>query len=75
MKAHRTVDDDASEGFVAFVDRNNRVAQLVEGLMPGVRWIEDEETLTYLHRLIRINDSGSGCRNTDVSRCAWPIKP
>jgi type IV secretion system protein VirB4 len=35
-----------------FVDRTNRVLQLVEGFMPEVGWLDDSETLTYLHSTI-----------------------
>ncbi len=35
-----------------FVDRTNRVLQLVEGLMPEAVWLDDRETLTYLHSTI-----------------------
>jgi type IV secretion/conjugal transfer VirB4 family ATPase len=35
-----------------FVDRTNRVLQLVEGFMPEVVWLDDGETLTYLHSTI-----------------------
>jgi type IV secretion system protein TrbE len=35
-----------------FVDRTNRVLQLVEGFMPEVTWLDDGETLTYLHSTI-----------------------
>jgi len=35
-----------------FVDRTNRVLQLVEGFMPEVGWLDDGETLTYLHSTI-----------------------
>src|SRR6202012_2366950 len=35
-----------------FVDRTNRVLQLVEGFMPEVAWLADGETLTYLHSTI-----------------------
>ena len=35
-----------------FVDRTNRVLQLVEGFMPEVAWLDDSETLTYLHSTI-----------------------
>ena len=35
-----------------FVDRTNRVLQLVEGFMPEVSWLDDGETLTYLHSTI-----------------------
>ena len=35
-----------------FVDRTNRVVQLVEGFMPEVAWLDDGDTLTYLHSTI-----------------------
>jgi type IV secretion system protein VirB4 len=35
-----------------FLDRTNRVLQLVEGFMPEVGWLETQETLTYLHSTI-----------------------
>jgi type IV secretion system protein VirB4 len=35
-----------------FVDRTNRVLQLVEGFMPEVAWLGDSDTLTYLHSTI-----------------------
>lgn len=35
-----------------FVDRTNRVIQLVEGFMPEVAWLDDGDTLTYLHSTI-----------------------
>ncbi|MFG1374275.1 conjugal transfer protein TrbE [Xanthobacter oligotrophicus] len=35
-----------------FIDRTDRVLQLVEGFMPEVAWLDDGETLTYLHATI-----------------------
>ncbi len=35
-----------------FVDRTNRVIQLVEGFMPEVAWLDDGDTLSYLHSTI-----------------------
>ncbi len=35
-----------------FADRTNRVLQLVEGFMPEVAWLNDGDTLTYLHSTI-----------------------
>ena len=35
-----------------FVDRTDRVLQLVEGFMPECRWLDDGETLTYLHACV-----------------------
>ncbi|MEZ5656888.1 MAG: conjugal transfer protein TrbE [Sphingobium sp.] len=36
----------------SFTDRSNRVLNLVEGFMPEVRWLDDSDTLTYLHSTI-----------------------
>src|SRR5262245_11372818 len=35
-----------------FIDRTDRVLQLVEGFVPEALWLSDEETLTYLHSCI-----------------------
>ncbi len=35
-----------------FVDRSNRVLQLVEGFVPEVMWLDDADTLTYLHSTV-----------------------
>jgi type IV secretion/conjugal transfer VirB4 family ATPase len=35
-----------------FADRTDRVLQLVEGFMPEIGWLDDGETLTYLHSTI-----------------------
>ena len=35
-----------------FADRSDRVLNLVEGFVPEVRWLDDGETLTYLHSTI-----------------------
>ena len=37
---------------VGFVDRTDRVLALIEGFMPEADWLDDEETLTYLHSCI-----------------------
>ena len=50
--SNRTVDADAREVLRGFVDRTNRVLQLVEGFMPECAWLNDEETLTYLHSTV-----------------------
>ena len=34
---------------LGFVDRTDRVLALLEGFMPEVAWLDDAETLTYLH--------------------------
>jgi type IV secretion system protein VirB4 len=50
--SHRTAGADAREVQSVFVDRTNRVLQLIEGFMPECGWLDDEETLTYLHSTI-----------------------
>ncbi|MEE4452083.1 conjugal transfer protein TrbE [Novosphingobium resinovorum] len=35
-----------------FIDRSDRVLNLVEGFVPEVRWLDGAETLTYLHSTI-----------------------
>ncbi|KFC62043.1 Conjugal transfer ATPase TrbE [Devosia sp. LC5] len=35
-----------------FVDRSNRVLALLDGFMPECRWLDDVETLTYLHSTV-----------------------
>ena len=37
-----------------FVDRSDRVLALIEGFMPEIAWLDDAETLTYLHSTISI---------------------
>lgn len=43
---------DAHETLVGFIDRTDRVLKLLEGFMPESRWLDDGETLTYLHSCI-----------------------
>jgi len=43
---------DPRESLASFIDRTDRVLQLVEGFVPEVRWLDDAETLTYLHSTI-----------------------
>jgi type IV secretion/conjugal transfer VirB4 family ATPase len=40
------------EALRGFVDRTDRVLQLIEGFMPECRWLGDGETLTYLHACV-----------------------
>ncbi|MCA1200152.1 conjugal transfer protein TrbE [Sphingomonas sp. R647] len=35
-----------------FIDRSARVLQLLEGFLPEARWLDDRETLTYLHTTV-----------------------
>jgi type IV secretion system protein VirB4 len=48
----RNEDADAREVQRGFVDRTERVLGLVEGFMPEIGWLDDEETLTYLHATV-----------------------
>jgi type IV secretion system protein TrbE len=43
---------DAREALRGFIDRTDRVLQLIEGFVPEALWLSDEETLTYLHACI-----------------------
>lgn len=43
---------DARELLKGFVDRTDRVLHLIEGFMPEARWLDDGETLTYLHATV-----------------------
>ena len=45
---------DGREMLTAFVDRTDRVLHLVEGFMPECVWLDDAETLTYLHSCVSI---------------------
>ncbi|QYA11919.1 conjugal transfer protein TrbE [Rhizobium sp. AB2/73] len=49
-KAERGVD--AWEALRGFVDRTDRILQLVEAFMPECAWLDDIETLTYLHSTV-----------------------
>lgn len=48
----RTAGADAREVLRGFIDQTNRVLQLVEGFMPECGWLDDQDTLTYLHSTI-----------------------
>jgi type IV secretion/conjugal transfer VirB4 family ATPase len=50
-RAH-TEGADAHEILAGFIDRTDRVLKLLEGFMPESRWLDDGETLTYLHSCI-----------------------
>jgi len=45
-------DADPAEIVRAFVDRTERVLSLLDGFMPECHWLDDGETLTYLHSTI-----------------------
>tara|TARA_R110000824_G_scaffold24090_3_gene85363 strand:- start:17588 stop:20104 length:2517 start_codon:yes stop_codon:yes gene_type:complete len=48
----RSVGADAHEVLSGFIDRTDRMLQLIEGFMPECVWLDDGETLTYLHSAI-----------------------
>jgi len=48
----RKEDADAHEIRRGFIDRTERVLGLIEGFMPELRWLDDEQTLTYLHSCV-----------------------
>ena len=43
---------DAREILRGFLDRTDRILQLVEGFVPECAWLDDPETLTYLHSTV-----------------------
>ncbi|MBZ9775156.1 conjugal transfer protein TrbE [Mesorhizobium sp. CO1-1-8] len=43
---------DANEILRAFLDRSERVLSLLDGFMPECRWLDDSETMTYLHSTV-----------------------
>ncbi|WP_297838341.1 conjugal transfer protein TrbE [uncultured Roseibium sp.] len=46
---------DPHEILRGFIDRTDRVLALMDGFMPECRWMDDGETLTYLHSTISTN--------------------
>lgn len=43
---------DPEELLAGFADRSARLLQLLEGFLPETRWLDDGETLTYLHSTV-----------------------
>jgi type IV secretion/conjugal transfer VirB4 family ATPase len=43
---------DARELVAGFADRSARLLQLLDGFVPEARWLDDGETLTYLHSTV-----------------------
>jgi len=43
---------DPKEHLASFIDRSNRTLHLVEGFMPEAEWLDDGETLSYLHSTV-----------------------
>ncbi len=46
------------EQLAGFIDRTERVLNLVEGFMPEADWLDDEETLTFLHSTVSTRRHG-----------------
>ena len=49
-----------------FVDRTDRVLALIEGFMPEAEWLDDQETLTYLHSCISTRRQRVGVPETPM---------
>src|SRR3974390_1098125 len=49
---------DPHELLHSFLDRTDRVLQLIDGFMPETAWLDDAQTLTYLHSTISTRDQG-----------------
>ncbi len=56
---------DPREVMTGFADRTDRLLHLIEAFMPECRWLDDGETLTYLH----------GCVSTHRHRVRVPETP
>ena len=56
---------DPHEIIAGFVDRTDRLLRLIEAFMPECGWLDDRETLTYLH----------GCASTKRHRVRVPETP
>ncbi|MDR6833931.1 MULTISPECIES: conjugal transfer protein TrbE [unclassified Sphingopyxis] len=56
---------DPKELLKSFIDRTGRMLHLVEGFMPEAEWLDDSDTLTYLH----------SCISTKVQRVRVPETP
>jgi type IV secretion system protein VirB4 len=49
---------DGRELLKSFADRTDRILQLIDGFVPEAYWLDDEETLTYLHACISTKRHG-----------------
>ncbi|EIM72249.1 conjugal transfer ATPase TrbE [Nitratireductor aquibiodomus RA22] len=64
-EGRETTGVDPHEVLTGFADRTDRVLRLVDAFMPECRWLDDVETLTYLH----------GCVSTKRHRVRVPETP
>ena len=51
----RCGDANAREQLQGFIDRTARILALLDGFMPECTWLDDAETLTYLHATVSTN--------------------
>ena len=51
-RAARATGADWRAALAGFIDRTDRVLALIEGFMPEADWLDDAETLTYLHSCV-----------------------
>src|SRR5499427_7961674 len=70
---------DADELLDGFIDRTDRVLQLVEGFVPESAWLSDSETLTYLHSTIstrrhRVRVPEVPVHLDELNRLAFPYR-
>lgn len=56
---------DPRDWLTGFVDRTDRLLRLCEGIFPEIAWLDDSETLTYLH----------SCISTRAQRVRMPETP
>jgi type IV secretion system protein TrbE len=54
-----------ADALASFADRTNRLLALIQSFMPEANWLDDSETLTYLH----------ACISTKVQRVRVPETP
>ncbi|MGB5083257.1 MAG: conjugal transfer protein TrbE [Methylocystis silviterrae] len=48
----RSSGEDAKSVLSSFIDRSNRLLQLIEGFAPEAEWLDDAETLSFLHSCV-----------------------
>jgi len=48
----RSSEQDAKSVLSSFIDRSNRLLQLIEGFAPEAEWLDDVDTLSFLHSCV-----------------------
>ena len=64
---------DPKELLAGFIDRTGRLLHLIEGFMPEAEWLDDSETLTYLHSCVSTKARRAACRRTVDRRARTAI--